>query len=127
MAENRETGRSTVIPILPAGKSLTALRTVASVDKVSFLRRLTPGGSLVGRAFIGRLADEAQVEVRVRGDRDPATGLIDEFTLFIRLKTWEASGVRQGATVVVDLRGHALPTGEHVWFGESVQRATARR
>jgi len=126
VAENRETGRSTVIPILPAGNSLTALGTVASVDRVNFLKRFTPRGSLVGRALIGRLADEAHVEVRIRGDRDPATGFIDEFTFFLRLKTWQASGLRQGALVVVDLRGHTLPTGQHVWFAESVQRARTR-
>jgi len=127
VAENRETGRSTVIPILPRGSPLTALGTVGSVDKVNFLKRFTPPGSLVGRALVGRLADEAHVEVRVRGDRDPATGFIDEFTFFVRLKTWEASGLRQGALVVVDLRGQPLPTGQQVWFADSVQRARGRR
>jgi hypothetical protein len=127
VAENKETGRSTVIPILPGGSSVTALGTVASVDKVSFLKRFTPRGSLVGRALIGRLADEAHVEVRIRADRDPATGFIDEFTFFVRLRTWQASGLRQGSLAVVDLRGQSLPTGQHVWFAESVHRATTRR
>lgn len=127
VAENKETGRSTVISIVPRGEPLNALGTVAAVDKVSFLKRLAPRRSVIGRALIARLADKAHVEICIRGRRDPETGFITEFTFFVPLATWEASGLRQGTQIIVSLRPTTLPTGQTAWFADAIQRTETAR
>lgn len=127
VAENQETGRSTVIPILPRGEPVAAFGTVASVDSVNFVKRFATGGTVVGRALLGKLLNRAHVEVRIRGDRDPETGFIDEFSFYIASEVWRASQLRLGATVAVDLRVRSVRPGEPAWFADAVQSVRKRR
>jgi hypothetical protein len=125
--ENRETGHSTVISVEPNGSSLAALGTVATVNQVSFVKRFARRGTVMGRALMGQLAQEAHVEVELRGERDPATGFIHQFKFFVSLASWQRLKVRVGTSLAADLRDHAMPNGKHVWVAEEVYRMQPAR
>jgi hypothetical protein len=125
--ENRSTGRTTVLDVLPASAGGMALGTILQINQTNIFRRARIPKNAMGRALIGKLADQSLVEVVIREDRDPGTGFANQFTFFVELRRWDSLGLRLGAIAVAVLRDHQLSVGKHVWIAESIERGTAVR
>lgn len=125
--ENRATGHTTVLEVRPQDAPADTLGTIREVNAVNIFRRSGLPANLMGRALLGRLADETFLEVVIREDRDPETGFASQFTFLVPLRMWETSRLERGSVAHAILKDHQITVGKHVWMAKQIERAVQVR
>lgn len=125
---NGETGGTTVLPIVPheedpEGEEISVEGTIYGVNRVNLYRRTGIAETVVGRALLGDLGKQPLVEIVLRGDRDPETGFVNEFKVFVYEKVWQNSGLRQRDFAEAGLQKRTFTTGAQIWFAEKIGHA----
>jgi len=115
--EYSESGRETVVEVLPhgAGQLLTGA-IIASNLQVNFFNRLKYKDNPFGRAFLGKLAKQAYVELRIREKPDNKYGISAEISCYLPLATFKACGLRHDQWVSVFVVPHQMTNGEDIWL-----------
>lgn len=112
-----ETGRETIIEVVPQGDGQEIRGTVMSESlQVNFFKRLGYPDNVVSRGFLGRLVVEEYVELRVRADPDPEYGYAAEVACFLSLAQYRKNQIRVGKVFSLELKSHRLPNDREVWL-----------
>ena len=119
--ENRETGKQTIVELLPESTETTLVGAIVSVnEQVNFLKRLGYPDNPISKGLIGDLGAEAHVEVTVRTDRDPTTGFANQLKCVYPKRRFGSSGLRHGSRVVAYVGSRALPNGTWIWVASEL-------
>lgn len=116
-----DTGRETIVEVYPqaAGQLLTG-SIVGSNLQVNFFKRLKYQDNPFGRTFLGKLAKDAYVELRIRERPDKKYGICAEIVCYLPLSVFKANALRHGQQVTVFAMPHRMPNGEEVWLVDAL-------
>lgn len=121
--EYEETGRELVVAVLPQEQEqVLEGRVLSSALQVNFLRRFGYEDSTFGRAFLGSLLTEPYVELRVRADADPISGICVELECFAKKVTWDQLRMHDGCLVAVVVVPKKLRNERSIWVARRIER-----
>lgn len=121
--EYEETDREVVVAVLPQDQEqILEGRILSSALQVNFLRRFGYEDNTFGRAFLGPLLSEPYVELRVRGDADPISGICVELECFAKKATWDQLHLHDGSLVAVVVVPKKLRNERSIWVARRIER-----
>lgn len=121
--EYEETGREIVVAVLPQDQEhVLEGRILSSALQVNFFRRFGYEDNAFGRAFLGSLLSEPYVELRVRADADPISGICIELECFAKRKDWEQLHLHDGCLVAVVVVQKKLRNDRSIWIARRIER-----
>jgi hypothetical protein len=121
--EYEETGREIVVVVFPQDQEhVLEGRILSSALQVNFFRRFGYEDSTFGRAFLGPLLSEPYVELRVRADADPISGICIELECFAKRATWEQLRLHDGCSVAVVVVPKRLRSDRSIWVARRIER-----
>ena len=117
----------TVLDVQPDEVNALVLARVISVNRqVNFLKRFRLPASARGRTVIGRLADEAHVEIVLRTEPDELTGFADQYTAYLPLQNFDPELIRPGQPIHFDLVPYPIPGRDPLWLVEEFYTSESR-
>ncbi len=121
--EYSDTGRITIVQVRPGGTEEKVRGVIVSSNlRVNFLKRLGYPENQLSRGLLGELGRDCYIELQIRGDADPVTGICLELVCFVSRRIWHALSLRIGARIDVMLKAHRLPNNTEIWLADNVQR-----
>jgi hypothetical protein len=121
--EYEETGREIVVGVFPQDQEhVLEGRILSSSLQVNFFRRFGYEDNTFGRAFLGALLSEAYVELRVRADADPISGICVELECFAKKSTWDQLRLHDGCPVAVVVMPKKLRKDRSIWVARRMER-----
>jgi hypothetical protein len=121
--EYEETGREIVVIVVPQDQEqVLEGRILSSALQVNFLRRFGYEDNAFGRAFLGPLLSEQYVEMRVRADADPISGICIELECFAKKKAWDSLRLHDGCSVAVIVVPKKLRNDRSIWVVRRIER-----
>lgn len=112
-----ETGKETVVSVVPEGDSEEIEgQIISEARQVNFFKRLSYPENPVSRGFLGKLVSEPHVELRLRADADPDYGYAAEVTCFLPFSVYKSRALRVRKRCHVWLVAHRLPNDTEVWL-----------
>lgn len=119
--ENRDTGRSTILDLLPDSTETAIVGSIISVNRgVNFFKRLGYPENPISRGVLGDLASKRFVEVMIRKDRDPETGFCYQVTCYYSERGFDRVALSHGKKVIAYLKARRLPNDTQIWIATEI-------
>jgi hypothetical protein len=115
--EYAETGQVKIILVRPQsdGQEIAGV-VISEALQVNFFKRLKYPDNAFSRGFLGKLAAEGYVELRVRADPDPDFGYAAEVECYLPLRRYRQLKLAVGVRVELALVAKKLPNDSEVWL-----------
>jgi hypothetical protein len=117
-----ETGRHTVVQVLPQDEAQRLTGRIVSVNlQVNFFKRFGFTENAIGRGLLGELGREPYAEITARENPDPETGTCTQIVCFSPLSQFKTFGARQGDKVTIFAVPHRVHATLDIWLADDIE------